>query len=67
MRTQLKTISGKTFSIAPNMAKRTFTIYTEFAKYRTVQLTKEEFNDSLHNTGKDWQNFLLGQDYYKVN
>ena len=67
MRTQLKTISGKTFSVSPNMARRTFTIYTENAKYRTVQLTKEEFNDSLHNTAKDWINFLLGQDYYEVN
>ena len=68
MRTQLKTITGKKFSVTSNISKRTFTIYTESAKYRTLQLSKDEFNDSLHNTGKDWQNFLLSsQDYYIVN
>jgi arsenate reductase-like glutaredoxin family protein len=68
MKSELKTITGQTFHVSTNYSLRTFTIYTESAKYRTLKMSQDEFNDAMHNTGKDWQNFLLTtQDYYKVN
>lgn len=63
----LETISGKKFIVTSNESKRTFTIYKDDTKYRTNQMTKEEFQENLYNTGKDWQNYLLkSNDYYKV-
>ena len=61
----------KTIISKPNYSKRTFTIrkYIDgklFAKYRTVQLSKDEFNSELHNTDRDWNQFLKSDDYYKV-
>lgn len=66
MRSELKTITGKTFYVGTNYSQRTFTIYTDSAKYRTLKMSQEEFNDAMHNTGKDWQNFLLTSNYYKI-
>ena len=58
---------GDILRISPNHSKRTFTIRTDVAKYRTVRLGKEEFNSYLNNTGQDWKVFLRkGDDYYKV-
>ena len=62
----LKTISDRELKISSNKSKKTFTIVTESSKYRTLPMSKEEFNDNLHNTGNDWQNFLKSSDYYKV-
>ena len=62
----LTTISDRELKVSSNKSKRTFTIVTDAAKYRTYQMSKEEFNDNLHNTGNDWQNFLKSNDYYKV-
>lgn len=61
------TISGREIKVRSNSAKRHFTIITEAAKYRTVQLSKKEFDSCLNNTGNDWQQFLnSGDDYYKL-
>jgi hypothetical protein len=63
----LKTIGGKDFIVTSNEQKRTFTIYKDDTKYTTNKMTKLEFNENIHNTGKDWQNYLLtSNDYYKV-
>ena len=63
----LTTNLGETLRISVNHSKRTFTIRTDVAKYRTVRLGKEEFNSYLINTGQDWKFFLRkGDDYYKV-
>lgn len=62
-----KTNLGETLKISVNHSKRTFTIRTDVAKYRTVRLGKEEFNSYLNNTVQDWRFFLRrGDDYYKV-
>ena len=61
-----KTILGKTLKISVDHSRRTFTIRTDVAKYRTFRMSKEEFNSCLHNTGNDWNNFLRSDDYYKV-
>ena len=58
---------GEVLRISANHSKRTFTIRTDVAKYRTVRLCKEEFNSYLNNTVQDWKFFLRkGDDYYKV-
>lgn len=61
----------KTIKATANESKRTFTIRTYFdgklsAKYRTVQLSKEEFNSESNNTENDWKQFLKSSDYYLV-
>ena len=61
-----KTNLGEVLMISPNHSKRTFTIRTDVAKYRTIMLSKEEFNSCLDNTGQDWRVFLRSSDYYKV-
>jgi hypothetical protein len=62
----LTTITGRTIKVYSNKSKRTFTIVTDAAKYRTYKMTKEEFNICLYNTGNDWGEFLKSDDYYKV-
>ncbi|RHJ76137.1 hypothetical protein DW103_17280 [Parabacteroides sp. AM08-6] len=62
----MKTITGREINVKANHSKRTFTIRVEGSKYRTVQLSKEEFNSCLHNTSNDWANFLKSDDYYLV-
>ena len=54
-----------------NQKNRTFTIrkYIDgklFSKYRTNQLSKEEFESCEHNTENDWKQFLKSDDYYKL-
>ena len=61
-----KTITGETIKVSANHSKRTFTIVNDFAKYRTIPLSKEEFDSCLNNTGQDWSQFLKSNDYYKV-
>ena len=62
----LTTNLGETLKISANHSKRTFTIRTDVAKYRTIRLSKDEFNSCLNNTGQDWWIFLKSNDYYKV-
>jgi len=63
----LKTITGPKLRISSNQSARTFTIRTGYAKYRTLPMSKEEFNSCEHNTGNDWQQFLNATgDYYEV-
>ena len=61
-----KTISGENIKIGTNYSKRTFTIITETAKYRTIKMDKIEFQSCLHNTGNDWKQFLKSDDYYSI-
>ena len=63
---EYKTNLGETLKISVNHSKRTFTIRTDVAKYRTIRLSKDEFNSCLNNTGQDWRIFLKSNDYYKV-
>ena len=57
--------------VTPNKSKRTFTIRKYiggkvFAKYRTTQMSKDDFNSESMNTSGDWKHFLKGDDYYIV-
>ena len=62
-----KSITGREFRIASNKKERTFTIYTDGLKYRTIAMSREEF-DSINDyyTGQDWANFLKTDSYYPV-
>lgn len=55
-----------TIKATPNHKARTFTIRTEAAKYRTIKLSKEEFQSCLHHTQNDWRQWMKSDDYYKV-
>ena len=64
----LTTITNEILKISSNKAKRTFTIRTKYAKFRTLPFTKEEFEHAdFFWTGNDWKQFLKSDDYYKVN
>ena len=61
----------KTITATPNYTNRTFTIriYINgkfYFKYRTIQMSKKEFEAELNNTQNDWSNFLKSNDYYLV-
>ena len=63
--------STETIKVTPNYSKRTFTIrkYINgklFAKYRTIEMSQEEFDSEERNTENDWNQFLSSDDYYKV-
>lgn len=62
----LTTITGKEIKVASNLAKRTFTIKTSGSKFRTIPMSKSEFNSALNWTGNDWMNFLTTDEYYTV-
>jgi hypothetical protein len=62
----LRTISGEEIKVSSNKIKRTFTIKTDGGKYRTNQMSHEEFDSCLFNTGNDWKQFLKSGDYYKI-
>ena len=60
-----------TITATPNHKNRTFTIRTYIngkinAKYRTVQMSKKEFEAELNNTQNDWSHFLKSNDYYLI-
>ena len=57
--------------VTANESARTFTIRTYIDgkinnKYRTVKMSKEEFQSESNNTENDWRQFLKGSDYYLV-
>ena len=64
----LTTITNEIYRISSNKGKRTFTIRTNSAKYRTLQFSEEEFffADSFWDA-QDWKQFLKTDDYYKIN
>ncbi len=63
----MTTITGRELWISSNQKMRTYTIRTESGKYRTNQMSREEFNSARWNTGNDWQHYLdASQDYYEV-
>ena len=64
----LTTTTNEVLRISSNKGKRTFTIRTNYAKYRTLPFTKEEFEHAeFYWTGNDWRQFLKTDEYYKVN
>ena len=62
-----KSISGQVFEVSCNKTARTYTIRTNGSKYRTNELSIEDFDNFQYNTGNDWANFMKTNDYYLVN
>lgn len=60
------TVTGRKIKVRSNQSKRTYTIVTDGSVYRTLPMSKEEFQSCQHNTGNDWNQFLKSNDYYKV-
>ena len=65
------TASIETIKVTANHSKRTFTIrkYINgklFAKYRTIEMSQDEFDSEEMNTENDWKQFLKSDDYYAV-
>ena len=58
--------TGREFKVSSNKSARTFTLRVDGIKYRTIQMSKEEFESCLNNTGNDWNQFLKSDDYYLV-
>ena len=61
----------KTIIATPNHTNRTSTIRIFINgklnfKYRTIQMSKKEFEAELNNTQNDWLQFLKSSDYYLV-
>ena len=54
--------------ITSNKSKRTFTIRKEDSKFRTLQMSRDEFDECEYNTTEDWKYFLRtqGGSYYEV-
>jgi len=63
----MKTITGREITVSENKSKRTYTIRVDGSKYRTDKMSKDEFNSCQNNTGNDWNQFLKGNEYHKVN
>ena len=66
--TELKTITGRVIKVTPNNSNRTFTIRTGGAKYRTIRMSKDEFESAKRKywTGNDWNHFLKTDEYYRA-
>lgn len=63
----MKTITGREINVMANKSKKTFTIRTDAAKYRTLPFSRQEFEQADRFwTGQDWHNFLKTDSYYKV-
>lgn len=63
--------NSETIKVSANQRYRTFTIrkYIDgvfFVKYRTISMSKEEFNSAEYWTENDWKQFLTTDEYYKV-
>ena len=54
----VKTNNMKQYKATPNYSKRTFTIRTKSSKYRTLPMSKIEFNEALFNTSHDWYVYI---------
>ena len=61
-----------TIQATANHRNRTFTIRFKdengktFKKYRTLPMSRSEFESELHNTENDWKRFMKSDDYYLV-
>ena len=62
----LNTILDIQIKVTPNKSQRTYTIRRQGIKFRTLQMSREEFDSAEYWTGQDWSNFLKTDEYYIV-
>jgi len=65
------TTLNETIKVSANQSMRTFTIRKFIdgklsAKYRTIQMTQNDFDNEEMNSENDWKQFLKSDDYYTV-
>lgn len=65
------TVSNQTIETTANKSARTFTLRTFIngvlsSKYRTLKMSKEEFNSANYWTQNDWKNFLKTDEYFLI-
>lgn len=61
----------ESYAVKQNKSKKTYTIRCYslnnlYAIYRTLPMSKEDFNNAYYYTQNDWRNFLKTDEYYKV-
>ena len=57
----------KAMKITSNKSKRTFTIRKESTKFRTLEMSQNEFDECDNYTNEDWKYFLRSSgSYYEV-
>lgn len=52
------------FKVKANKSRRTFTIWKDGSKYRTLPMSKVEFEECEMNSNGDWIDFLNSSDSY---
>lgn len=62
----LNTILDIQIKVTANKSQRTYTLRKEGVKFRTLQMSREEFDSAEYWTGQDWSNFLKTDEYYIV-
>jgi hypothetical protein len=49
-----------------NKSARTYTIRKDGNKYRTIRMSKQEFDSAYYWSANDWNQFLKTDEYYIV-
>ena len=64
----IKTNTGRELKVTSNQSKRHFTIYSNGVKFRTLPMSREEFENAEFWTEGDWKDFLNRNSgaYYEV-
>jgi len=68
----MTTTNERTITATGNKSARTYTLRIAdengkvYSKYRTIQMSKEEFNSAYYWTNNDWKQFLKTDEYYIV-
>lgn len=60
----LTSISGRVFEVRENNKARIFTIKSNGTTYKTLQMTKRQFQECCYNTGNDWADFFKNEYYF---
>lgn len=56
----------ETLKITSNKSKRHYTINKGYVKYRTLPMSKQEFESAYYWTQNDWRDFLTTDEYYAI-
>ncbi len=65
-------LEKRKIKVRANNSKRTYTLRMldqdgkVYLKYRTSQMSKEEFDSASYWTENDWKQFMKTDEYYKV-
>jgi hypothetical protein len=63
---QKQTLKLKAMKTTSNKSAKTYTIRVNGNKYRTLQMSKQEFDSAYYWTDNDWKQFLKTDEYYSI-